>query len=56
MDKNKLWDKLLDMGISEQTLRVVTNINGFSEETLNDILYSEFGYRDMEQVEGEEEE
>lgn len=48
---DKIWDRLLEYGISDQTLRVVTNINGYSEETLNDVIYSEFGYRDLEQLE-----
>lgn len=50
MDKNEMWDFLIENNIArEETLRVVTNINGFSIETLNDVLYSETGYRDIEQ-------
>lgn len=44
------WDILLDMGVSEETLKVVTDINGYSYETLCDILYAVFGYRDFEQL------
>jgi hypothetical protein len=51
MDKNKMWDKLLGMGVSEQTLQVVTDINGFSEETMEAILYSVTGYRTFDQYE-----
>ena len=47
------WDILLDMGVSEETLQVVTSINGYSYETLCDILYVVSGYRDFEQYERE---
>lgn len=50
LDKDEMWNILLKMGICEQTLRVVTNINGYSEETMKDILYAEFGYRDFDQL------
>ena len=51
MTKNEMWDKLLEIGVSEETLQIVTNINGYSEETMLDILYAAFGYRDFDQVE-----
>lgn len=47
MDKNEMWDRLLELGVSEQTLQVVTDINGFSEETMEDILYAVTGYRNF---------
>lgn len=53
MDKNEMWDRLLEMGVSEETLNVVTNINGYSEETMLDILYAVTGYRNFEQMEEE---
>ena len=37
------WNYLLDSGISEETLQVVTDINGYSPETLDDIRYSVLG-------------
>ena len=50
---NKLdayWDFLIDNGIvSEDALRLVTNINGYSEDTLNDVLYCQTGNRSVEQ-------
>lgn len=46
------WDELEESGISEQTLRVVTNINGYTLEALRDVLYSEFGERVFEFEEG----
>lgn len=50
MNKNEMWDWLIENGISEQTLQIVTDINGYSEETMEDILYAAFGYRSFEQV------
>ena len=49
MDKNEMWNKLMDMGVSEQTLQIVTDINGFTEETMLDILYAHTGDREFEQ-------
>lgn len=51
MNKNEMWDKLLKMGTSEETLHVVACINGYSEETMLDILYAQYGYRDFDQLE-----
>ena len=48
---NKYYDLLLDMGVSEQTLVFITNINGLSYETLCDILYQLMGYCDFKQLE-----
>lgn len=53
MNKNDAWDRLLEMGVSEETLRVVTTLNGFSMETLESILFCEFGYRTFDQMEEE---
>lgn len=51
-----LWDRLKEeIGVSEETLQVVTSINGYNEETLLDILYAVTGYRNFEQVDDEEE-
>ncbi len=47
---NELWDWLVDMGIAtEEELGLITNINGYSLETLNDVLFARTGYRDREQ-------
>jgi len=45
-----MWDFLLEQGISEQTLQIVTDINGYNEETLKDVLYAATGYRDFDQI------
>ena len=41
---DKLWDRIVNAGIaSEDTLRVITAINGYSVETLNDVIYAVSG-------------
>ena len=47
---NEMWDTLLEMGVSEQTLQVVTNINGYNEQSMKDILYVVTGYRNFDQL------
>ena len=37
------------LGVDEETISVVCAINGYSEETFDDILYVKSGYRDLEQ-------
>ena len=45
-----MWQTLLDMGVSEETLQTVTDINGYNEQSMKDILYSRFGYNDFAQL------
>ena len=47
---NEMWDTLLEMGVSEQTLQIVTDINGYNEKTMKSILYCVTGYRDFDQL------
>lgn len=54
METGEAWDKLIEMGISEETLQVVTSINGYSMDTMEDILYATAGLRGFDQLEGEE--
>jgi len=50
---NEIWDYLLENEIAtKDELMLVTNINGFNEGALNDILYSKTGYRNIEQLNG----
>jgi len=52
---NELWQKLIDEGLfTEDELQLITNINGYSIETLNDCLYARYGYRSYEQMTDEE--
>ncbi len=46
-----MWEILEVLGVSEQTLKIVTSINGYTEETMNDILYAHTGYRTFDQLE-----
>ena len=49
------WDRLVDAGyFTDKELELVTYINGYSIETLNDCIYARFGYRSLEQMEGED--
>ena len=47
-----MWDALLEH-VSLETLQVVTAINGYSEETMTDVLYARTGYRNFSQLEDE---
>ena len=47
------WDKLIELGVTEQTLQIVTSINGYRLETLLDVLYAHTGYRSFDQLEDE---
>lgn len=50
-DVNVLWDELIENELfTYEELKLLTNINGFSIETLNDAIYSRYGYRDYEQM------
>lgn len=51
MDKNEMWDALIEQGVSEQTLQIVTAINGYTTETMEDVLYAATGYRSFDQLE-----
>ena len=52
-EKSQMWDALIELGVSEQTLQIVTSINGYSMDTLNDVLYAATGYRNLSQITGE---
>ena len=48
---NELYELIIEYGIaSEETLEVITNINGYSIETLNDVIYCVTGYRNFKQL------
>lgn len=50
-DFQEVYDYLLDNDIfTEKELELVTNINGNSIETLNDMIYARYGFRDLEQM------
>lgn len=45
------WDLLLEMGVSEETLQTVTDINGYNMDSMLEILYSRFGENDFSEME-----
>jgi hypothetical protein len=56
-DVESTWDYLVDSGIAtEQELILVTYINGYNMESLNDIIHVRTGYQDAEQLQEEEDE
>lgn len=38
-----------NVGVNEETIKCITGINGYNEDTLDSILYYFTGYRDLEQ-------
>lgn len=52
MDKEEMWSILRGKGASEETLVMVTKINGYTEETMNDILYVVSVERDFKNYRG----
>lgn len=49
---DKMWEFLEnEVGISTETIDLITDINGYNETTMCDILYARTGYRDFDQIE-----
>ncbi len=53
--KDEKYQKLLDLGVSEQTLRVACALCGYSEDTLSSVLYVVYGYQSFDQMDEEDE-
>ena len=51
MTRDDMWDALEALGVEEQTLQIVTSINGYSKETMFDILHAHTGFRAFHQIE-----
>lgn len=52
--ESMLWDFIVDNNIAtESELQLVTDINGFNEETMTDIIYARTGLRSYEQCKDE---
>ena len=48
---DKIYAKLVENGFfTEQELQLITCINGYSIDTLNDCIYARYGYSDYEQL------
>lgn len=51
MDRYDIWDAIIEYGIATaEELELVTSINGYNNDTLNDVIYVRTGYRDIEQL------
>ena len=51
MNTDTIWDAIIELGIAtEEELKLVTAINGYNSDTLNDIIYVRTGYRNIEQL------
>lgn len=54
MEVGKMWEWLVENNVAtEEELNLITDINGYNMEALNDVLYARTGYRNREQAEGE---
>jgi hypothetical protein len=52
---NKTYDYLLDNELfTKAELDLITSINGYNLETLNDAIYSRYGFRNIEQLQEEQ--
>lgn len=50
-DVTRVYDILIELGLfTEDELALITSINGYNIETLNDCIYSRYGYRSIEQM------
>ena len=51
---NEVWDLLIEYGVATQEeLELITCINGYNIDTLNDVIYARTGYQDIEQLQDE---
>lgn len=52
--ESMLWDFIIDNNIAtESELQLVTSINGWTEETMNDVIYAKKGLRSYDQCKDE---
>ena len=50
----RIWDYLIDNWIAtEEELKLVTDVAGYSVRTLEAVIYARTGYHDLEQLEEE---
>ena len=55
MTPEEMWDCLVEtVGVSEETLRIVTDVSGYSTDTLEAVLYAVTGDRDFDQLDEED--
>ena len=53
---DQMWDTLQDMyGVSEETLQIITDINGYDTDTMESVLYAVAGLNSFDQDDDEDE-
>lgn len=53
----EIWDIIVESTIAtEKELCLITDINGYSIQSLNDVIYARTGYQNIEQFLDEDEE
>lgn len=51
MTLDEMYDYLIDNEyFTNDELNLITNINGYSKETLNDCIYARYGYRSLDDL------
>ena len=50
MSKEIMWEMLESIGVAYETIDCMTSIHGYTEETLEDVLYYATGYRTFDQL------
>ena len=55
MSIEEMWDYLVEtVDVPEETLRIVTDVSGYSTDTMEAVLYAVTGYLDFDQLEDED--
>lgn len=48
---DEMYERLIDNEyFTEDELNLITNINGYSKETLEDCIYARYGYRNIKDL------
>lgn len=57
MTIEEMWDTLLELGVSEETLQCMSNFNGYTKETMEAVLWcgTQTGCRSFDQLQDEDE-
>ena len=51
MNRLDIWDAIVEHGIAtEEELELVTAINGYHDDALNDVIFVRTGYKNIEQL------
>ena len=51
MTIEEMWDRLTEIGVSEQTLTIISKIDGYSKETMLNVLDCVTGCKNFDQLE-----